>query len=481
MSTPSIDRKGSITPSNDSVKDVEKVDPTPSPERLAWERKIIRRVDLRLLPLLGLLYSFSLIDRTNLASARQVGMAKDLKLLVGDRYSIVSCLFFVPFVLFQIPGNIFVRKFGAKKWMAGIAFLWGVVELAMGWCNTWVQLLVLRILLGLFEASFFPAMMFIITTWYRRHEVQQRIAVFYVLSSIAGGFSPIIAYGISLLNGKQNIAGWSWIFIIEGAFTIFLALTSYMFIPDFPDKNTFLTQEETKFCLDRVEKDRGDALPDELTTEKVLTHLSDWTMWAYGLMYMCATIPPYLTAYFNAIILASMGFNTRDSLLLTAPPYAFSCISAVIFAYFSDKMKLRAPFIAAQTVITIVGLLITSYAKQAGPRYFGVFLSLAGGSGSVPGILAYSANNIVSHSKRSVSTGLVIAFGGIGGIIATTIFRQHDYPRYLPGFWATIGFQIFLLFLLAVTSTYYTIMNRKARDGTLKEPLEGQPGFLYTL
>jgi MFS family permease len=448
---------------------------------LAWERKVMRRVDIRLLPLLGLLYSFSLIDRSNLASARLVGMAKDLHLLVGARYSIISCLFFVPYVLFQIPGNVFVRRFGAMKWMTGIAIAWGVVELAMGFVKTWVQLLVLRILLGLFEASFFPAMLFIITTWYKRHEVQQRIAVFYIISSIAGGFSPIIAWGISHLNKKQHIAGWSWIFIIEGAFTIFLALISFWYIPDFPDKNRFLNEEETKFCLDRVEKDRGDSLPDEVTFKKVISHLSDWKMWTYGLMYLCATVPPYAAAYFNSIILAGMGFNTKNSLLLTAPPYLFSCISALFFAYLSDKTKLRAPFIAAQTVMTIVGLIVTSYAKHNGPRYFGVFLSLAGGSGSVPGILAYSANNIVSHSKRAVSTAIVIAFGGIGGIIATTIFRQQDYPRYLPGFWATIGIQFFLLFLLGVTSIHYHIMNKKARAGTLKSPLEGQPGFLYTL
>ena len=92
-----------------------------------------------------------------------------------------------------------------------------------------------------------------------------------------------------------------------------------------------------------------------------------------------------------------------------------------------------------------------------------------------------SANNVVSHSKRSVSSAIIVAFGGVGGIFATTAFRQVDSPQYIPGIWATLGCQFLMLVLLAVTTVRHARLNKKAREGTLATPLEGQPGFFYTL
>ena len=157
------------------------------------------------------------------------------------------------------------------------------------------------------------------------------LAGFYVVSILAGGFSAIFAYLLSLLKGKQGISGWAWIFVsrgqssmniseywychlqlVEGAITIIFGIFTWFFIPDFPDQNKFLTQEQTTFILARVERDRGDSIPDALTGKKVVEHLLDWKAWAFGeipilvmnhgrnsprtilaVMYLCATMPAY--------------------------------------------------------------------------------------------------------------------------------------------------------------------------------------------
>jgi len=458
------------------LEDVEKVDGGHS----AFEKKTIRLVDWRMLPLLGMLYAVALIDRTNLGIARTAGMGQDLKLQIGNRYSIVSCLYFVPYIILQLPSNIFLRFIGARTWLAFCVTSWGAVQLAMGFVPTWGFLALCRVLLGVFEAGFFPALVFIITTWYKRHEVQKRLAAFYLISLVLGGFSSIFAYGLTFLMGKGGLAGWAWIFIIEGAITVALGAITFLFVPDFPDRNKFLTPEQTQLVLARVEADRGDSIPDTMSLSKVLQHLGDWTIWAYALMFMCSTMPAYAIGYFITIILFGMGWGLKDALLLSAPPYVFAAVSTFFFAWISDKMKKRAPFIAVQAVITLVGLLITGYAKQNGARYFGLFLADAGSAGCIPGVLAYSANNVVSHSKRAVSTALIVAFGGIGGIFATTAFREHDAPKYIPGIWATIACQFFLLVLLGITSATFLHRNKLGKAGTLTA-LEGQPGFLYTI
>jgi len=261
---------------------------------------------------------------------------------------------------------------------------------------------------------------------------------------------------------------------------MFLGILVFFFVTDFPDKNTFLTQKQTELILKRVEDDRGDSIPDEITTKKVLKHCADWKLWVFGLMFMTQTVPAYFVGFFLTIILRSMGWTLRDSFLLSAPPYGFALVLAMFFAWISDKQRRRAPYLAVQTVITIVGLAIAAYHKKPGVRYFGLFLVTGGSAGCIPGILAYAANNVTSQTKRAVSNAIIIAFGGIGGIIATTTFRQKDFPRYFPGLWVTIACQFLNLALLVITSIIFSVKNKKAREGT-SPPIEGRPGFYYTI
>ncbi|KAJ3857615.1 major facilitator superfamily domain-containing protein, partial [Lentinula lateritia] len=443
-------------------------------------------IDLRVLPLLGILYSLALIDRSNLGVARIAGMGKDLELSIGSRYSIVSCVYFIPYILLELPSNMLLRTFGTRNLLSFCVIAWGAVQLAMAFVPNWQYLALCRVLLGAFEAGFFPALVFIITTWYRRHEVQKRLAGFYLISLLAGGFSAILAYSFSKLAGKAGLAGWSWIFVIEGAVTILLGCVAWAFLPGFPDNNTFLNSEETRFILQRIEEDRGDSLPDTVTLWKAFEYLSDWKIWIYGLMFLCATIPAYAIGFFITVILSGMGWDLEFALLLVQssnPIAEFSMLTLLPECpplRLSDHFRSRAIFLAAQTILTLVGFTITGFVERPGWRYFGLFLGNAGSAGCVPGILAYSSNNIVSHSKRAVTTAIIISFGGLGGIIATTIFRQQDFPRYIPGISVTILCQALLLVLLGVLTLNFRFHNKTKRN-TLQSAMGGRIDFLYTL
>lgn len=117
-------------------------------------RRVVRKIDLRLLPVLATIYSFALIDRVNLPNARIAGMDEDLGLSIGNRYTLISMMFFVPYVLFQFPANIAIRKIGAGIWLPGLASAWGAVTLGMGFTKSWTVLLGCRVLLGILEAGY---------------------------------------------------------------------------------------------------------------------------------------------------------------------------------------------------------------------------------------------------------------------------------------------------------------------------------------
>jgi len=364
-----------------------------------------------------------------------------------------------------------------RNWLTFSVVTCGAVQLGMGFVDTWYWLVVCRVLLGVLGSTFYPAMALVITTWYKRHEVQKRLAVSTMLEVGAAALSPILAYGLVHLDGKGKLAGWRWIFIVEGLITILLGFAMWSLIPDFPDKNDFLTAKQTALVLKRIEDDRGDSTPDPVTFQKVKQHLSDWSIWSGGIMFMCTVMPAYAQGYFLPIIIRQMGWPRTKALLLSAAPHATSPI-AFLVAYLADKYKHRSGFIAVATLTCMTGICLLAFAPSNSVRYLGAFLVSAGNSGCVPAILAFSSNNVVSQSKRSVQTALFTMSGEFGGLLGTVIFRSQDAPRYIPGFSAALGCQGILLLVLFGTTMYFFRQNKLVKAG---KTVQGQTGFYYTL
>ncbi|CUS09223.1 unnamed protein product [Tuber aestivum] len=453
---------------------------------LVYEKKLVRRIDIHLIPILAALYSVSMIDRTNISNAVIAGMMSDLKLNVGDRFSIALLMFFIPYFLFELPSNIILRRVGAAVWLGSIALAWGSVTIGMGFIKDWRILVFCRVLLGLFEAGFFPGSIYLISSWYVRYEVQKRLAGFYLLSVFIGGFTSLLSYGLMHMNGIQGLAGWRWILIIEGVLTVIVALLAYFVIVDFPDKllqrrKPFLTESDIEIIKARIDRDRDDSQSDPLTWSIVGHHLSDWKLWAYALLFMSAAVPGYGLAYFMPIILKGMGYSTSMSQILTSLPYIAAVAVAFSLAWCADKTRLRAPFIVLGCLLIIIGMSITAYASSNGARYFGIFLGVAGAQNNIPTLLAYQSNNIRTNSKRSVGSALQVGFGAIGGVFASTVYRQKDSPKYRNGLWATMGCQFLSLVLLAFMTVYFKRKNRQHKEGTLDKPIEGHPEFTYTI
>lgn len=215
-----VDHVEKIEPADDAASSqadlelqIETVDVEPEEKEV---RKLIRKIDVRLIPALAFLYAIALIDRGNLPNARLAGMDQDLGISIGDRYSILTMMFFVPYILFEFPSNLAMRKIGPAIWLGTIGILWGVVTIGMGFTHTWGTLLICRIIFGAFEAGLFPGAIYLLGSWYQRWEIQKRFTGFYVVGSVSNGFGGLLAYGIQHMEGLAGLGAWRWIFIIEG-------------------------------------------------------------------------------------------------------------------------------------------------------------------------------------------------------------------------------------------------------------------------
>jgi len=196
---------------------------------------------------------------------------------------------------------------------------------------------------------------------------------------------------------------------------------------------------------------------------------------------MNTAMPSYALAYYLPIILKGMGYSAGMSVIMSSLPYIPAVVVGLILAWWADKTHLRAPFIALGTLLILAGLGMIAYASDHAVRYLGACFCAAGALNNVPAVLAYQANNIRTNSKRSVSSALLIGFGAIGGVFASTVFRRQDAPDYRNGFWAAIGCQLLTLVLLAFMTVYFKKKNRQHKEGTLDKLLENHPEFTYTI
>ncbi|KAF2753132.1 major facilitator superfamily transporter [Pseudovirgaria hyperparasitica] len=442
------------------------------------QRSIVRRVDRRLVSTVGLMYCISLMDRTNLSAANIAGMKVDLAMVGNNRYSLVTLLFFITYIVFQPPSTVIVRKIGPRVHLSTITLLWGAVMIGMGFVREWQQLAALRLVLGIFEAGFFPSCVYLLSTWYTRYEVGKRYSFFYIIGCVASACSGILAYGLMQMKGLASLNGWRWIFIIEGTVTCIIAIGGYWALVGFPDDVNyksfhFLAPQEIAFIVRKVNRDRGDTKLEPFNLRKFLGAGSDWKIWCYALIFFNTTTVTYALAYFLPIILhVNMKFSIGASQCLVAPPYVFGAFVMYGTGYVGDRFKIRGPLILFNMLLCLIGLPIMGFHSSPAVRYFGVFLVTAGANANVPSVMSYQANNIRGQWKRAFCSATLVGFGGVGGIAGSLVFRDQDSPTYHPGAYACIACCLLTVVLVCILSVAFYVENGKQARG--EKRLESQ-------
>ncbi|CAG8770496.1 12886_t:CDS:10 [Gigaspora margarita] len=218
----------------------------------AEEKRLLKKIDLRIIPLVTILYTLSFLDRVNIGNAKLAHLERDLG-LTGDEYNWALGIFFLGYVLFEVPSNIALIKIKPSIWISTLMVGWGTIMTGMAFVKNFSELMAVRFLLGAFESGLFPGVVFYLTKWYKKSERTYRISLFFSGATIAGAFNGLLAYAITNLDGKFNLHGWQWLFIIDGVMTVIVAFFSYFLISDYAETASWLTEDERNpyliFCL----------------------------------------------------------------------------------------------------------------------------------------------------------------------------------------------------------------------------------------
>lgn len=235
----------------------------------------------------------SYLDRSNIGNAYTGGMGKDLN-MSPNHYSIVLLVFFATYVTFEVPSNMLLTRVRPSIYLPTIMFLWGGLSIAFAAAKSWQAIAVLRVILGVLEAGFAPGVLFLLSSWYKKGELARRYSIYYSAVPLAGMFGGLIAGGLlKTLDGSNGMAGWRWLFIVEGAATCVVAIASVFILPDFPSTTKWLSPRERAIAGRRLAEDNvgsaqgGDE--DISHNQAAKMAFTDWRTWCFVFLYMLTT------------------------------------------------------------------------------------------------------------------------------------------------------------------------------------------------
>lgn len=241
------------------------------------ERRVVWKFDLRILPVLAIMYLFNSLDKSNLGNAKTAGLEETLGLR-GNDYNIILSVFFVPYVLTAPVLGILGKKYGPSRVLPMMMFGFGLVTLMVVAVNNFAGLMAIRWFLGMTESAFFPLVIYYQTTFYRRGELARRLAIFYAAQSIASAFGGLLAFGVFQIR-SSSIANWRYLFVIEGACTIAFSFFAYWYLPYSAAEASFLTEEEKKIAFHRMQVDSSSVVNEKFnfkSSMQIFKHPTSW-------------------------------------------------------------------------------------------------------------------------------------------------------------------------------------------------------------
>lgn len=398
-------------------------------QRIEFEDNLRRKIDIRLLPMIILMYIMNYLDRNNIAAVRLAGLQDELDLSSVQYQTTVSILF-VGYILMQIPSNLFLNKTGKPAiYLPCCMIVWGIISGATGACQNFAGLVACRFFLGFVEAAYFPGCLFYLSAWYTRKELGFRTAVLYSGSLVSGAFGGLVTAGITgNMDGLHGLRAWRWVFILEGIITVIIAVAAFWVLPNFPRTTTWLTPEERDLAVYRLQEDIGE---DDWTSAESQTFfhglklaLMDIKTWVLTILLLSIVSSASVTNFFPTVV-KTLGYNNIKTLLLTAPPYVLAVMTTYLNAWHADRTGERFLHIVLPLCVGVAAFILCAATHSTAPRYVAMMLMVPGVYTGYVVALAWISNSMPRPpAKRAAALAFINAVSNTSSIYASYMYPQ---------------------------------------------------------
>ncbi|TLX56239.1 MFS transporter [Stutzerimonas nosocomialis] len=392
------------------------------PREKAIEDAIYRKITWRLIPLLFLAYFMAFLDRINVGYAK-LQMSADLGFSEAV-YGLGAGLFFITYLLFEVPSNLWLEKVGVRVTLLRIMVLWGLVSASTMFVTTPEQFYAVRLLLGICEAGFFPGIILYLTYWYpttRRGKVTGQFMLAIPLAGIIGG--PVSGWIIAHMDGLAGLSGWQWMFLVEGLPASVLGVVCFFCLADTPAKAKWLTPQEKKVVEAVMQHDNGGAAGGhDRIMGKLLVAALDIRVWLLAFIYFTTACANYTFTFWLPTMVRGLGVTDVGAIgLYSAIPYVFAALGVILVSASSDRRRERRWHVGGSLIIGAVGLASTPFLTDSllaslVVLSFVAFFQFGAG-------IAYWAipSTYLGKANAAVGIGLVSSIGVFGGFVSPSL------------------------------------------------------------
>jgi len=371
----------------------------------------IRRVNRRILPFVMLLYLVAYIDRSNISVAA-LGMNAELQ-LTERMYGIAAGLFFATYIVFEIPSNIALTRFGARRWIARIMVTWGIIAAGMALVTSAYQLYGMRLLLGAAEAGFTPGIIYYLARWYPSRDRAHAMSFFYIGAALASVIGLPLSGLLLNAHGVLGVSGWRWVFLIEGVPAILLGFLVLRFLPDRPADVRWLTPEQQSGLEQAIQSEQAAVVSHKTSWVAAFADMHIWLLAVFWLLQAFGTIG--LTLFMPLIVKDLSGSNNLIVSLLSAVPFVAACIFMFLNGRHSDATGERALHLGLPLVASGVAIIAAVFSGDIYVRYALLVLSVGLNWAVIPIFWAVTTE-YVSGVAAAVSIALINALANVAGL-----------------------------------------------------------------
>ncbi|KAK0469810.1 MFS general substrate transporter [Desarmillaria tabescens] len=410
------------------------------------ERRLVRKLDMRFLPMVTLIYLMNHIDRSAITTARLKGLEDDLG-LTDLQYNIILSVLYVTYSPSQIPSNMILNYIQRPSlYIGGCVIAWGVVSALTGVTHSFKGIAICRLFLGIPEAAFYPGTIYLLSSWYTKKELAFRSAILFFGLLVSNAFGSLMAAGIlGEMEGVRGIRAWRWLFYIEGAVTISVGFMSMWLLPDYPRNTRWMSPEESRLAQVRLAEDAGEA--DKDNSEDSVLHglklaLKDPRVYAFCLLNISQALGMSFTNFFPTLT-QTLGFSTTISLLLCAPPWIVAAVVCLFNAWHADSTGERFFHISGWWWAVMMGFIIALSTMNTAARYVSLFFMACGLVGTSITIVWVSNSIPRPPAKRAAAIGMVNGVGNLGSLIGSYTWKSVWGPEYHKSMFISLAALVF--------------------------------------
>ena len=402
------------------------------------EPPVVKRVTRRLIPFAFLCYVVAYIDRVNIGFAA-TALQRDLG-LSDAAYGVGAGLFFLGYCLFEIPSNLILERVGARRWMARIMVLWGLVSMGTMFVTDTTTFYVARVLLGIAEAGFFPGMVLYLTYWIPAAERARTGALFMMAAPIAMIVGAPASEALLKLDGLGGLRGWQWLFVVEGLPAVILGVAALWVLTDRPEQATWLSAPERAWLADTMRRERAD-LPGS-HQGSLLRSLSSGKVWLLAAIYFLNALVTYgIFLWLPRILRESSGLDGFALSAITAVPFAAALIGMVVIGRHSDRTGERKWHVAGCAITAAAGLLVAVAFQSSLPLLVLGFSLSQLGQRSILSVFWAIPPMFLGGAAAAAGIALINSIGNLGGAVGPSVmgWLREDTSSYSAGLLVLAG------------------------------------------